>query len=227
MKKIIISISIIIISITAAILLVVLWPDNMEEIKVTNYNKVVLDLGTIKSRNFKREEIGLRDCISFGIENENEFYNDVIKKYEHYNKELDFEVENYYAYGYYVFDECIFNYRIQNKKVYIDSCYVLYEGIDGGRDSYLIPGPFLGSFIHDESFIYGRDYKRMDCKINYDEFKKMISYLPTKYWTLKDNIILMKGMNPGQNVPMYYSDYLLEIFELDGEAQVRLYTGEN
>ena len=223
MKKIIITISIILISITAAILLVVLWPNNMEEIKVTNYNNVVLDLGSIKATDFKRDS---NHKISFEIENENEFYNDVIKKYEHYNKELDFEVENYYAYGYYVFDECIFNYMIQDNKVYIDSCYVIYKNTSGDEiKSYFVPGPFtsgyLTKYIFDE---YGVDGAlKMDCLINYAEFKKLMSYLPTKYCKLKDDSILMKGFAPTPEGTMIESDYELELFNNNDKAYVRLY----
>ncbi len=228
MKKIIITLSVIVISITTAILLVVLWPNNMEELKVTNYNGIVLNFGTYKAKNFIREEIAnQRDTISFDVENENEFYNNVIKINEHYNSDLDFEIDKYYAYGYYCFDDCIFNYTIRNKKVCITACFVIYQDVlDYDKmiyKNYVLPGPFLGSYIHKDSFEDGIDCLKMDSLIGYKDMAKLISYLPQKIWIYQNDTVLMKGIRNETSGDVIYSDYVLELFEKNEFTYVRLH----
>lgn len=229
MKKLIITLSIILSSIAIAILVVVLWPTNMEELKVTNYNGTELDLGKYKVNNFKREKYAnQRDTISFDIENENDFYNDVIKKCVYYSSELDYDVANYYAYGYYCFDDCLFNYMIKDKNVFISACFVTYQEIlddeTKAYKNYRVPGPFAEVYLNKDSFFGEFEYSKIGSLLNYNDIKELIFHLPVKFWCLQDGNIFMKGVRYDLDDNVIYSDYVLELFEKNGLAYVRLHS---
>ena len=228
MKKIIITCSIIICSIALAIILVILIPTNMKDLSVTNYfNEETLELGEYKVTNYKKEKYANKiESIKFEVDNANLFYNDIIKSNNHYNKDLDFEVEGYYAYGFICINKYVFRYTIIEKKVCVEACFGIYQVTNddiNNNHNYYIPGPFEILYLNKSGFSYMENNSYVIYDLKFDQLVKLLSYLPNDFYSLESNEILFKGEEKRlEDNQLIFSDYVVKAVNEDNEIRVML-----
>lgn len=228
MKKIIISISIIVGLIITSLLIVLIIPKG-KRIKLNSYmGNVTLDLGVQKVKNYKKSKLsGDNEIVTFSVSSANDFYNNVIKKNELYVDDLDFEVDNLFAFGFFYKDNEFFLYEIDNKNSVtiessIGSFYDYYDDNKGFHQIYL-PGPFQINMSYDrieaekEGFPF---YSRLTREyITFEMIKKIISYVDKTYWEIVDNHIFVKGFRYAYDQgKIYYDKFLLNIYELEDKT---------
>ena len=228
MKKIILTISIIICSIALAIVLVIIIPTNMKDLSVSNYyNEETLKLGEYKVNNYKKEKYANKlESIIFDVDNANLFYNDVIKTNDYYNSDLDFNIEGYYAYGFMCISKYVFRYTIIKKTVCIEACFGIYQVTDediNNNHNYYIPGPFEILYLNKNGFLNMENNYYVIYDLKFNQLVKLFSYLPKDFYSIESNEILFKGEEKRfDDNQLIYSDYVVKAVNVDNEIRVML-----
>ncbi len=243
-KKLIIYLSIIIVVIAAAITLIVVFTNNkknddIHEISLSNYgsshgDNVELNFGKHKAMNFnKGKSSNEQPILKFDVDSGEDFYNDVIKKHELYNAELDFVVENRgLAYGYIVVDNCIFHYEVYKKNVIIEACYgTTYayelEGIHVSGNE-IILGHFFANIKKselecEEKGSYDYFSREFLGPIPYDGVLKIYSYIDEDICDIVGDVIYLKGLFYDYDHNKHITEnYFVTISNIDGKATLSL-----
>ena len=230
-KGIIIGLIILLSSLTAIILVLTLRNKKTRLVLDSLDKSVTLDLGKYKVKDYNKwTEDGANYMISFYVTNKNDFYNDVIVKSKYYEEELDFDVKyynidnRYYAYGYFLINNRLFNYYIDE-----ESKYVKISSRSGvfstDNNYYLIPFPVRYSLsaeaIENETqFYYYRGLS--DKSTTYEMVLKIAEHLPSTYTKIEDDCINIKGFSIDDNYIETLSDgYLIKIYE-DENGKVKV-----
>lgn len=210
MKKIIISISIIISVIVCAIVCVFFFTNRKTEIKIESmdweYSTV---LGEYNISNY--EYNNFINTITFEVDSAKDFYNEFLKTNSGFKKDLDFDIEGYFAYGFLILDDHIIKYKVYNNNhVEISECLndwtIKDEEINdyykGEQNLYYIPGPMninisydrLNKELSDNKFDSVNTYKSLsDDFITFDMLVAIYSYLPSEIYKIEGNSIYLKG----------------------------------
>lgn len=234
MKKIIISLVLIIFSISVVLIIAFSFSNKKTKLNVQTLDKqYVLELGEYEVENYEKSGVnGCNEFITFTVKNENDFYNKIIKKSEFYKADLEYEVDGYYSFGFFVEKNCIFEYTIKNRKVKIIELAGWYFGNtidDVDVSSYsIIPSPIntplyynnLNPNTAESEFDYEYDTHLYDSNIGFGMLVDIYRYVDQDYYLIKDNQIHLKGKiikKENYNMKIELSkDYLITL-TLDGE----------
>lgn len=229
MKKIIISLSILVSSIIIVLVCVFVLKGKKYEIKVSSLDQyVTLDFGKHKVKKFSSDKWdGSNYQITFQINDEVYFYNNVIKKCEYYNEELMHKnndyYEKYYIYGYMIKDNRLFNYYIYNNIVTIRSMESIYNI---NNLNYYIFAP-LFPYITNENLLNEDIYEWCreieDYYISFDFLKIIISNLDDSIYKIDDKEIYLKGYQfdySTNQITTLSEEYLIKICIVDSKIIV-------
>lgn len=221
------------ISVLLAIVLLLLIPkDNNKKIVLSGYNNQdTLDLGEYKVTNYKKEEsyYGEYNRITFEVEDSNDFYNNVIKKNQYYNENLDFDNDRYFVYGYMIINNSLFNYSITNDNIVtIMSNYFYYSGISSYFTYVFAPtyGYISYETIEDDLVELNNSDRKYNMYfyngISFENLCSIYSYLSSDLCKIEDDIIYVKGIlfhyiSKERHIS---DDYLIKIYFLDGYIMV-------
>lgn len=237
MKKIVIALVIIAVSIITSIIIVLSIPKGYKEVKIEGFNsEVTLNLGKYKVKNYKKTKIsGDCECVEFNVNSTSDYYNNVIKKSDLYMEDLDFDVENYDVFGFLYKENTFFKYTIKDGLIHIESSIgSYYDNQDkSNMTKYYIPGPFAinssyTSIQEENNSNFFFDTLLSDKNINFDMIKIIISHLDEDYWKYENEEIYIKGFYyfekiKGQEyVKTISNDYLFKIREENNIVRVRL-----
>lgn len=208
-----------------AILVVFLINNRGQKIVISSYDEMVsINLGSHKVNNYKKSKIdGANEYVSFDVKSNQEFYNEM-KKSEYYKRDLEFDVEGYFAYGFLIKENHFFFYNIKNNNVLIKSVLGSYEDYD---NSYYINLPvctYLNKEVlksQDENYNFYRG--TIDDNINFNMIKKMICYIDSNSYKIENNIFYFKGYSILDGDITYSADYLIKLCEKNGKVLVELY----
>lgn len=178
---------------------------------------VTLDLGKYKIKDFKSDKFdGSNPEISFVVENQNTFYNDVIKTSEYFDEELLFQTNKYDIYGYLIVENRLFNYYFLNNSITIRSMEGMYE-LDSGYYIFAPIFPYVdANSLESNDEYYAHIRKLNDYYISFDFLKKLISKMESKYFKFEDDIIFLKGVSwhdLKEGINSIFDDYLIKIYE--------------
>lgn len=114
MKKIVLFVSAIVLSVALVVLIVSLSNSKKTIIVKGILEKDELSLGKQKVFNYHYDKInGESEVITFTVKSPNSFYNNVIKQNDFYNENLVFDRGDLLAYGFLTSNESIFSYEIK------------------------------------------------------------------------------------------------------------------
>ena len=203
MKKIVISLSLIIIAIVTVIIMIIMLNNRMTDLKIGGFlDKSELNLGKYKVEKFESGKLYKENSyMSFIVDSPNDFYNEVIKKSNCYNSQLEVETNEYYAYGYLCENESLYSYSIEkNGKVVITSVFGSYYD-EENDEYYYIPGPFhlemnkdriLGE--NEKEFKYYSTLSEKYINDNFGIFLCIITYMPKTYFNVTKEGVFVKGI---------------------------------
>lgn len=223
MKKIIISISTIVLFILLAILSVLLINNQGKRIEITSYDKTVtIGFGKHKISNYKKDCIsGANQYVSFDVQSNRDFYNNVIKSNEYYFEDLEFKIEGYFAYGFLCKDNQFFKYTIIESSVKIEG---VQGTVDTNEDTYFINAPVYPYItvdtLTDFNYLYHKEVT--DSHITYNMLIKMIKHLDESYYLINEDYVLLKGVSETEllNHKKVFSDYLLKLVNENNKVVV-------
>ncbi len=218
MKKIILSITSIIIGAALAITLILVFYDKKREVYVkSTYNDVRLSLGKTKVKEVNKSQSSPIEVKRiYTMKDPYEFYEEHIKTSEYYNSKLVFEDKYEYIYGYLVKDEVAFKFRITDEDVTLSTM-----GDDAHIDSdySLILGDFI-DFIggHASTPIYDEDcrwnfYYRSDM-VKYEDVVELYTHMNKDMVKIDGDVIYLKGYDRYELTMS--DDYVVKIVNRNG-----------
>ena len=224
MKKIILSITSIIIGAIIAITLVLVFYDKKREVYVkSSYNDVRLSLGKTKVKEINVSMLSsIEEEREYYILNPYDFYEKQIKTSEYYNSKLVFTDKYDNIYGYLIKDEVAFKYRITdevialstmaiNHLIYSDYSLILcdFYGIVGvNSEMYSTYNVRKWTFYYETEIIKYNDVVELYKCMNADMVK------------IGDDVIYLKGYDDYLNMS---DNYIVKIVNIDGYACGYLY----
>lgn len=216
MKKIIVSISIIVVIIVAAVVMAfALIKRTTEIIMESSDNRTKIILGEYVVSNYKVEKMH-NTIITFSVESKNEFYNDFIKQNKGYKKELDYDVDGVFVFGFLVYDDYLIQYVInEDNKIALNEVLsewsIEEENLSSYYDkilsseyqNYYLIGPMnyylsYGRINGDEEY-YKYD-SLPDERITFNMLVNMYSFISSDYYKFEGNSIYLKGYYYGEIV---------------------------
>ncbi len=216
-KKLIIIFSIAIVSIIILLTIVFTIPDKKQKIELTNFEGTTLELGEYKVKSYKKEKYANKiEQIEFLVDDVNDFYNTMIKNNSFYVKELDFNINNYYAYGFFVENNSFFNYKIMEKTVYLEASFGmigLYNEIIKEYDNYYFNGPITYGVSPDINDTIYSD-------VSFEQFERIISYSDKNSYKIIEDEIYIKGIEI-EDKKTYTNDYIIIFYEENNEIKMR------
>ncbi|MCR4897691.1 MAG: hypothetical protein K5892_00540 [Acholeplasmatales bacterium] len=234
-KRIIISLSILAVSIIAAvILIIVLTPKKDEEIEIKiksfghNYcEPVVLDLGKHKVKDYDKDKIDNEQYyIEFNIDSSEDFFNDYIKTNEGYIPELDFKVGECNHYGFLIIENNVFEYNVYDDVINLYACYGTFRDsrreLEFNSNQLYVLGDFNCNLIFsyldsDESDSYHFGLRQSFTKVSYNDFIKIYNYIDSDICKVEDNVVYLKAFYDNNDGEMKLTDdYFVTISEVNG-----------
>lgn len=234
MKKIVLFVSAIVLSITLVVLIVLLSNSKKTIIVKGILEKDELSLGKQKVFNYHYDKInGESEVITFTVKSPNSFYNNVIKQNDFYNENLVFDRDDLLAYGFLTSNESIFSYEIkENGAVKISSVFGSYYDHEK-NNNYYIPGPFslnisADKLLDEEEMTFKYYSKPNDDWLanNFDALKQVVCALPSSFYSIVDDYILIKGeciSYQDSKEEIVLSHYLLKIYEDNNAVRITHY----
>lgn len=229
MKKIIISISIILVSCIVAIGIVFVVNNSKKEIILTSPDgQVTINLGKNKVSQLTEDyQDGSNQIISFKVESSLNFYN-TISTCEFFRKDMDYKIQGYYAYGFLEKNGHFFLYSIKDNNVQIIAIQGTFES---DSDTYYIPLPVKCNITEERLTSEGIEqiYYKTLCEehITFEIVLTMLKYIDSKFFEYDGERINLKGVS-GINLLdgniIYSNNYLLSIINKE-RAYVELYVG--
>ena len=118
MKKIVLSITSILIGVAIAITIVFVFSERKREVYInSSYNDVRLSFGKTKVKEINKARSALEIELMYYISDPYEFYENKIKTSEYYNSKLVFEDKYDNIFGYLIKDEVAFKYKVEEDSV--------------------------------------------------------------------------------------------------------------
>lgn len=214
MKKILISISVIVCVVITSLVLAFTLINRKTEIKfryVYSYTKYI-DLGSYQVKDFEYNQF-IPEA-TFKVKSANDFYNDFIKTNPGYIEELDLDIDEYFAYGFLKVDNEFIKYIIHKDNSVELIEFIARWGIDkenlndyytGIFDSYTchynIVGPMNINITYERLNTEDKEWEHYnsirDKYITYDLLLKIYSYLPSESYKIDGNTIYLKGWKYG------------------------------
>lgn len=216
MKKIIISISVVVSVIIMSLILAFVLINRKTEIRfryVYSYSKYI-DLGSYQVKDFEYNQF-IPEA-TFKVKSANDFYNNFIKTNPGYIEELDLDIDEYFAYGFlkvedefvkYIIHkdnsveliEFIAKWRIREEEIndYYAKLYDFHS-----YSCYMV-GPMNINITYnrlnteDEEWEYYNSIR--DKYITYELLLKIYSYLPSESYKIDGNTIYLKGWKYGSS----------------------------
>ncbi len=219
MKKIVLSITSILIGVAIAITIVFVFSERKREVYInSSYNDVRLSFGKTKVK-----EINKVRSSSLEIERMNyisdpyEFYENKIKTSEYYNSKLVFEDEYDNIFGYLIKDEVAFKYKVSGDFIMLSTMGV-ESNIEGRYDIVLADFyDFMGinqdiyvGYAEDCSWVF---YYNHDIK--YHDVVELYKHMNGDMVKIDDDIIYLKGYDIDLNLS---EDYVVKIVNKNGKA---------
>ena len=133
MKKIVLSITSILIGVAIAITIVFVFSERKREVYMnSSYNDVRLSFGKTKVKKINKiRETALEIELIYYISDPYEFYENKIKTSEYYNSKLVFEDKYDNIFGYLIKDEVAFKYKVEEDSITLGTMGV-ESNIEGG-----------------------------------------------------------------------------------------------
>ncbi len=220
MKKIILSITSILIGAILAITLVLVFYDKKREVYIdSSYNDVRLSLGKTKVKKINDVNSSPIEVLHmYYMEDPYEFYEEHIKMSEYYNSNLVFEDKNENIYGYLIKDEVAFKYEVSDDSIIlstmgdeynVDSIYnlVLCDFIDimGSTSS-------IGELDTDcvWSFYYETEM------VTYEDVVELYTHMNKDMVKIDGDVIYLKGYDRYELTMS--DDYVVKIVNKNGYA---------
>lgn len=187
---------------------------------INSYDEeVTLDLDYYNVKNYQRKKYqNSLESISFNVNSMNDYFKSVIEKSCYYNSSLNFEVEGYYAYGFLIKMNHIFNYKMADNYVEIIEIagdYINdYNALDYSKlPIYHIIAPIRLSLAY--SYLNGTDIEKeyycslTDKNITYEMLVKVYSYIENDFYLINNDCIYLKGYVVDNGKITLSSDYLI------------------
>ncbi len=219
MKKIILSITSIIVGAIFAIILVLVLSDKKKEVYInSSYNDVKISFGKTKVKKVDESNLSAYGVArKYYISDTFEFYEENIKSSKYYNSNLVFEYDNN-IYGYLIKDEVAFNYKISDKFIYLSTM-----GVRGHMDSsynLLLCDIYNFAYTEKDINLYGKDeykwYIQNESKnITYENIVELYKNMNQDMVKIDGDTIYLKGYD--FNLKMS-DDYIVKIVNEDGYA---------
>jgi len=224
-RKVLIIFSIAIIAITIVLLIVFISPDKVENIYLTNFEGTTLELGEYKVKSYKKDEYANRkDIIEFVVEDVNDFYNTMIKSNQFYVNELEFVVDDYYSYGYFIKNKSLFNYQIYSNHIHLEACFGICGIRDTSKDGYYYDNYYLSGPV---SFsIAAERFDTYHTPLTFEQFKKICTYLDEVGCKIEENEIFFKGLDLTDK-KTYTDDYIVIFYKNGNEIKMKNYNEQN
>ena len=166
-----------------------------------NLMESTLNLGEYEIRNFRYVRRGRTvKEYTFYVRSGEKFYNDVIKKNEHYDASADFKKDNYVAYGFMWDDFCLYNYTIS-------------DGLCPAPFDYFYSKEELEEKTNDE--YYSSRYIE-NHKLSFDEIKRIYNSNSEYYKVLDDCILIKARYEDGNFNKKITDDYYAKIVDENG-----------
>ena len=192
-----------------------------------NLMESTLNLGEYEIRDFRYVRRGKTvKEYTFYVRSGEKFYNDVIKKNEHYDASADFKKDNYVAYGFMWDDFCLYNYTINDDFVVIECCYALgqikvkFED-ELYNENTLCPAPFDYFYSKEEleevinENYYSSTYIE-NHKLSFDEIKRIYNSNSEYYKVLDDCVLIKARYEDGDFNKKITDDYYAKIVDENG-----------
>ena len=249
-RNILISLGIILLSAIIMVTITLIYVFNYDEYHVEDFNVVsygyreknstVLHLGKYKVKNIynSKNDNGEKYKLDFNVKSGEDFYENVIKKNEAYNPDLEFKDDEhgYISFGYLVLDDNIFYYEVWDDGARFEPCYGAvtfihqYDGYDLASDIYLL-GDFsavltegrLQTEPSDSEYRYRQVDKNWYVNMSYDEYIKIYNYIDEDICKIEDNIVYLKGIYYDDDLNKHLTNnYYVTISNIDGTPTLSL-----
>ena len=219
MKKIVLSITSILIGVAIAITIVFVFSERKREVYInSSYNDVRLSFGKTKVKKINKiRETALEIQLMYYISDPYDFYEKQIKTSEYYNSKLVFEDKYDNIFGYLIKDEVAFKYKVEEDSITLGTMGV-ESNIEGGYDIVLADFyDFMGvnkdiyvGYEEDCSWVF---YYKHDIK--YDDIVELYKHMNGDMVKIDGDIIYLKAYDRDLNLS---EDYVVKIVNKNGKA---------
>ncbi len=220
MKKIILSITSILIGAILAITLVLVFYDKKREVYVKSfYNDVRLSFGKVNVKEINESSVSSVEIQrKYYISDAFDFYENNIKTSEYYNSKLVFEDKNEYMYGYIVKDEVPFKYKITDDYIILST--VGDKGLVENYYNLLLCDIYAFSTSISDT-LYSNDYSEWDLFytdkiVTYEDVVELYKLMNQNLTKIEKDVIYLKGYD-FYNLSMS-NDYIVKIVNINGYA---------
>lgn len=249
-RNILISLGIILLSAIIMVTITLIYVFNYDEYHVEDLNVVsygyrekdgaTLHLGKYKVKNIYNtlNDNGEKYKLDFNVKSGEDFYENVIKKNEAYNPDLEIKDDEhgYLSFGYMVLDNNIFYYEVWDDGAHFEPCYGAvyfihqYDGNDLKSDIYLL-GDFSSVLTEDRlqkepsdpEYDYRQVNKNWYVNMSYDEYIKIYNYIDDDICKIEDDIVYLKGIYYDKDYNKHLTNnYYVTISNVDGTPTLSL-----
>lgn len=250
-RNILISLGIILLSAVIMVTITLIYVFNydeyhVEDLNVVSYgykekNSTVLHLGKYEVKNIynSKNDNGEKYKLDFNVKSGEDFYENVIKKNDAYNPDLEFKDDEhgYISFGYLVLDNNIFYYEVWSDGARFEPCYGdvsfihEYDGIDVSRGNMYILGQFSSAITEDRlqkepsdpEYHYRQTSWSWYFNITYDDYIKIYNYIDEDICKIEDDIVYLKGIYLDKNGNKHLTNnYYVTISNVDGTPTLSL-----
>lgn len=254
MKKILTSLIVIVFTILTVIIVVVVVKNRKTELSIDSFdNQFQLELGKYRVYDYKKDKVNnCNEYITFTIKSENDFYNKIIKSSDYYDEKLEFDVTDYFSFGFLTNNGYTFQYTVKDKSVKIietstkyidDSKVVSYDEYSSLYENYIylpLATPLYASRLDINNKYYQEDgidsldefqfnyYTSLsDENITFEMILKIVDKMDKNLYTIADNTIFVKGKyydyKDDEDILHISDNYLVTLTEVDGKVVVSAY----